>query len=276
MRRSRRPLTLVALALPNASGPQASRFTAIVRHTVRDSDGLWSDGPDGLILVLIDADGPNSEPALARLRMRLRSEGMAGALMGRAARRPRHLGRRPARPGARRPPPIARGTRGAREAPVRVAIVGASGLIGRAVGTALLARGDRVVTLTRGGASGIAGAQDVRWDPAEGPLPSDALEGVDAVVNLAGAPLSGPRWSDERKELIRESRIRTTRMIVDALARDGAPRVLVSGSAVGYYGTGEDERDETDPPGDDFLAATALAWEREAARARASSACAWW
>ena len=107
----------------------------------------------------------------------------------------------------------------------------------------------------------------MRWDPAEGPLPSDALDGVDAVVNLAGAPIAGPRWSDERKELIRESRVRTTRLIVDALARDGAPRVLVSGSAVGYYGTGEDEVDETDPPGDDFLAQTALAWEREAARA---------
>lgn len=150
---------------------------------------------------------------------------------------------------------------------MRVAIVGASGLIGRAVGAALLARGDGVLTLTRGGASGIAGAQDVRWDPAEGPLPSDALDGVDALVNLAGAPLAGPRWSDERKELIRESRVRTTRLIVDALARDGAPRILVSGSAVGYYGSTDDEVDETGPPGDDFLAETALAWEREAARA---------
>ncbi len=150
---------------------------------------------------------------------------------------------------------------------MRVALVGASGLIGRALGAALIARGDGVLALTRGGASGIAGAHDVRWDPAEGPLPSDALDGVDAVVNLAGAPLAGPRWSDERKELIRDSRIRTTRLIVDALARDGAPRVLVSGSAVGYYGTTDDEVDETDPPGDDFLAGTALAWEREAARA---------
>lgn len=150
---------------------------------------------------------------------------------------------------------------------MRVAVTGASGLIGQAVGAALIARGDGVVTLTRSGASGIAGAQDVRWDPAEGPLPSDALDGVDAVVNLAGAPIAGPRWSDERKELIRESRVRTTRLVVDALARDGAPRVLVSGSAVGYYGTGEEQVDETSPPGDDFLARTALAWEREAARA---------
>ena len=150
---------------------------------------------------------------------------------------------------------------------MRVAVVGAGGLIGHALGAALLARGDGVLTLTRKGASGIPGAQDVRWDPAEGPLPSDALDGVDAVVNLAGATIAGPRWSDERKELIRESRVRTTRLVVDALARDGAPRVLVSGSAVGYYGTTDDEVDETSPPGSDFLAQTALAWEREAARA---------
>ncbi len=88
VRRMRRPLTLVALELPGATAPQVNRFTAIVRHTVRDTDGLWSDGPAGLILVLVDADGPNSEPALARLRMRLRSEGMGGALMGRAAPAP--------------------------------------------------------------------------------------------------------------------------------------------------------------------------------------------
>ena len=150
---------------------------------------------------------------------------------------------------------------------MRVALVGASGLIGRALGAALLERGDTVLALTRGGASGIPGAQDERWDPAEGPLPSDALDGVDAVVNLAGTPLSGPRWSDRRKADIVESRVRTTRLIVDALAREGAPRVLVSGSAVGYYGPSEDEVDETAPPGDDFLATTALDWEREAARA---------
>jgi hypothetical protein len=84
----RRPLTLVALELPGATAPQVTRFTSIIRHTVRDTDGLWSDGSAGLILLLVDADGPNSEPALARLRMRLRSEGMRGALMGRAAPAP--------------------------------------------------------------------------------------------------------------------------------------------------------------------------------------------
>ncbi len=150
---------------------------------------------------------------------------------------------------------------------MRVAVVGPTGLIGRALCEALIARGDAVVALSRSGAAHIAGAEDVAWDPADGPLPSDALDGVDAVVNLAGVPIAGKRWTDSRKEGIRESRTRTTKLVVDALARDGAPRVLVSGSAVGYYGTGEDEVDETSPPGEDFLAQVALDWEREAARA---------
>jgi uncharacterized protein (TIGR01777 family) len=150
---------------------------------------------------------------------------------------------------------------------VKVAVIGATGLIGRALSKTLIARGDGVVALSRGGAAGIAGAEDVAWDPAGGPLPSDALDGVDAVVNLAGVPIAGKRWTNSRKEAIRESRTRTTKLVVDALARDGAPRVLVSGSAVGYYGTGEEEVDETSPPGEDFLAQVALAWEREAARA---------
>lgn len=150
---------------------------------------------------------------------------------------------------------------------MRVAVVGPTGFIGRALSEALIARGDGVLALSRGGASGITGADDVRWDPAEGPLPSDALDGVDAVVNLAGVPIGGKRWTDSRKEAIRESRTRTTRLLVDALARDGAPRVLVNASAVGYYGASEEEVDETSPSGTDFLAETALAWEKEAARA---------
>ena len=150
---------------------------------------------------------------------------------------------------------------------MKVAVVGSTGLIGRALSEALIGRGDAVVALSRSGSAGIPGAEDVAWDPADGPLASDALEGVHAVVNLAGVPIAGKRWTDSRKEAIRESRTRTTKLIVDALARDGAPRVLVSGSAVGYYGTGEDEVDEASPAGTDFLAQTALAWEREAARA---------
>lgn len=150
---------------------------------------------------------------------------------------------------------------------MRVAIVGSNGLIGRALGRALVARGDAVVALSRGGASGIDGALDMRWDPAEGPPPAAALDGADAVVNLAGVPIGGKRWTADRKREIRESRTLTTRLLVDALAAAGAPRILVNGSAVGYYGSTEETVDETAPPGSDFLADTCVAWEREAERA---------
>ncbi|MGD9572209.1 MAG: TIGR01777 family oxidoreductase [Thermoleophilia bacterium] len=152
---------------------------------------------------------------------------------------------------------------------MRVAVVGASGLIGGAVARALTARGDGVVAVSRGGATGLPGVEEVRWDPAEGPPPPDAVR-VDAVVNLAGAPIAGKRWTARRKRLIRESRVLTTRLLADALAAEGTARVLVNGSAVGYYGpTGDREVDEAAAPGQDFLADTAVAWEREALRAAA-------
>lgn len=145
--------------------------------------------------------------------------------------------------------------------------MGATGLIGRALAAALVARGDAVVALSRSGEAGVAGVTDVRWDPAEGPPPRAALEGGDAVVNLAGAPLGARRWTAARKREVRESRTLTTRLIVDALAPEGSPRVLVNGSGVGYYGPTEETVDESSPPGTDFLAATCVAWEREAERA---------
>jgi len=150
---------------------------------------------------------------------------------------------------------------------MKVVVVGSNGLIGRALGRALVARGDSVIALSRRGSSGIDGALDMRWDPAEGPPPPAALDGGDAVVNLAGVPIGGRRWTADRKRDIRESRTLSTRHLVDAMTGDGAPRVLVNGSAVGYYGPTEETVDETAPPGSDFLADTCVAWEREAERA---------
>lgn len=148
--------------------------------------------------------------------------------------------------------------------------MGATGLIGGRVAAALIARGDQVTAISRRGAAGIAGARDLRWDPAHGPPPPQALEGADAVVNLAGAPLQGRRWTAGRKRAIRESRTLTTRALVEAMAAAGdGPRVLVNASAVGYFGpTGDEVVDEGSPPGSDFLAETCVAWEREALRAR--------
>ena len=150
---------------------------------------------------------------------------------------------------------------------MRIAIVGATGLIGRRLTEALRVAGDEVVAVSRGGDS-VADAPGVAWDPARGPMPAAAREGVDAVVNLAGAPIGEGRWTDARRTAIRDSRLAATRGVVTALA-DGGPRVLVNASAVGYYGTGERECVETTPPGDDFLGRTCRAWEAEAVAARA-------
>jgi uncharacterized protein (TIGR01777 family) len=151
---------------------------------------------------------------------------------------------------------------------MRVIVVGATGLIGRHVCAALVARGDAAVAVSRRGGADIAGVEDVRWDAAEGPPPGDLLDGADAVVNLAGAPLAGRRWSAGRKREIRASRVLTTRALVDALAGEGRPRVLVNASGIDYYGPrGEETIDETAGPGSGFLAETCVAWEREAARA---------
>jgi len=88
-RRARRAITLVSLEVPSPlDEPALARVATTVRHTVRDTDGLWRDGSTTLLLVLSDTDGPNSEPALARLRLRLRSEGFGAVLMGRAAAAP--------------------------------------------------------------------------------------------------------------------------------------------------------------------------------------------
>jgi len=148
---------------------------------------------------------------------------------------------------------------------VRIAIVGATGLIGRRLTRALRAAGDDVVAVSRGGRE-VEGAPGVAWDAARGPMPAAAHEGVDAVVNLAGTPIGEGRWTDARRAEIRDSRVETTRGVVRALA--GSGRVLVNASAVGYYGTGERECVESTPPGDDFLGRTCQAWEAEAAAGR--------
>jgi uncharacterized protein (TIGR01777 family) len=132
---------------------------------------------------------------------------------------------------------------------MRVAITGASGLIGSRIGDALRARGDEVV-----GVSLRSGTPD----PA-------TFAGLDGVVHLAGEPVA-QRWTEEAREGIRSSRVEGTRALVEALgAADPSPRVLVSASAVGYYGSRGDERlDESAAPGDDFLAQVCIGWEREA------------
>jgi len=118
---------------------------------------------------------------------------------------------------------------------MRVAIVGATGMIGRRLTSALLAGGHEVLAISRRGES-VADAPGVVWDPASGPLAPAALAGVDAVVNLAGASIGTGRWTPARKREIVDSRVVTTAKLVEAIGTDG-PRILVNSSAVGTTAT---------------------------------------
>lgn len=143
-----------------------------------------------------------------------------------------------------------------------VAISGASGLIGTALSASLRAAGHRVLAFRRGG---VTSGDEIGWDPQSGRIDAPALEGLDAVVHLAGEGIGERKWSDDQKRRIRESRIKGTRTLAGAIAsRERKPRVFVSGSAIGYYGNRGDEiLTEDDPPGDDFLAGVVAAWEAE-------------
>lgn len=141
-----------------------------------------------------------------------------------------------------------------------VAISGASGLIGSALADSLRAEGHRVLRLRRGG---VTGDDDIGWDLEAGRIDALALEGLDAVVHLAGESIGEKKWSDEQKRRIRESRVKSTTTLAGALAtRERKPRVFVSGSAIGIYGNRGDEiLSEDSAPGDDFLAQVCAEWE---------------
>ena len=146
---------------------------------------------------------------------------------------------------------------------MRVAITGASGLIGSALVPALRARGDDVVRLVRRAPSA---PDEVRWDPQAGTVDLAALAGIDGVVHLAGAGVGDKRWTDAYKAEIRDSRVQGTTTIAKAMASlDPRPRVLVCGSAIGYYGdTGDRKVTEESPQGTGFLADVVADWEASA------------
>ncbi len=157
--------------------------------------------------------------------------------------------------------------------PLSVGITGATGYIGRRLTRALIAHGVEVTAFTRDpGRARRALPPEVKlytWNPSEGPPPVGSLEGLDAVVSLAGETIGTPRWTEAQKRRIRDSRIVGTRNLVDGIAAAAArPKVLVSGSGVDYYGDCGDERlDESSPPGKGFLARVVVDWEAEADRA---------
>jgi uncharacterized protein (TIGR01777 family) len=150
---------------------------------------------------------------------------------------------------------------------MRVALTGASGFIGSRLVAQLVDRGDSVVALSRDPERARArlGVEAAGPDPATGTVPAEVLSHVDALVNLAGEPVA-QRWTSGAKQRIRASRVDRTQRLVAALGEaDPRPRVIVSASAAGYYGDrGAEELDESAPPGNDFLAALCVDWERAA------------
>ncbi|MGY2975009.1 thylakoid membrane protein ThyD [Thermostichus sp. MS-CIW-37] len=156
---------------------------------------------------------------------------------------------------------------------MRIVITGGSGFIGRRLVARLLEQGDQVLVLTRRPeqARRILGESPnlklLPYDPYRPQTWATALEGYEGIVNLAGEPLASSRWTEAKKKEIRRSRVETTQALVQALASlNQKPQVMISSSAVGYYGSHPegDPLTETDPPAQDFLAEVCQAWEAAA------------
>ena len=149
---------------------------------------------------------------------------------------------------------------------MKILITGASGLIGQALQKSLRARGHELLLTTR---EEPKDANHIQWDADAGFAKTDELEGIDAVIHLAGESIAALRWTDEKKKAIRESRVKGTRSVVDTIARLKAkPKVLVAASAVGYYGERGDEiLTEASGAGEGFLPDVCKEWEAESRRA---------
>lgn len=155
---------------------------------------------------------------------------------------------------------------------MRVAITGIRGLIGSALAASLRADGHEIVGVSRrprsgsdGGDSDGLGDRTIAWDVAVGSIDARALEGLDAIVHLAGESIGG-RWTAARKAAVLSSRVDSTRLLAGVIRKlDAKPSVFVCGSAIGFYGDrGEEELTERSLPGDGFLADVCMRWERAA------------
>ena len=159
---------------------------------------------------------------------------------------------------------------------MKIVVSGGTGFIGRALCQSLRRQGMSVTVLSRNLQHAKAVLDPaitvVEWDGAvSGPWEHE-LDGAHAVINLAGAPIAEGRWTPKRKQLIVESRVNATRLLVRAISRlTNKPRVLISASGVGYYGTSQDRLfDERNGPGSDFLAELCVAWEQAAQAAQSA------
>ncbi|MDB9516154.1 TIGR01777 family oxidoreductase [Roseofilum reptotaenium CS-1145] len=153
---------------------------------------------------------------------------------------------------------------------MKIAVTGATGFVGRALVQQLIAEKEQVLVVTRNPdkAKRIwpSGVEIVGYSVTTGGEWQHQISGCNGVVNLAGAPIAEERWTAERKQILRDSRILGTEKIIEAIAAaDPKPQVLVNTSAIGYYGTSETaEFDESSPAGDDFLAQLCVEWEQSA------------
>jgi uncharacterized protein (TIGR01777 family) len=145
---------------------------------------------------------------------------------------------------------------------MKVVVGGATGLIGRALCTALVERGDEVVALARRPGE-VAGLPTCSWDPDQGSVDASMVLGAHAFVNLAGTGIADGRWGEGHRRAILQSRLTSTRLL-GSLAHDSPGSTFLSGSAIGYYGTGEDEYSEASAVGTDFLADICARWEAAA------------
>src|SRR5262245_60403825 len=157
---------------------------------------------------------------------------------------------------------------------MRAAVTGSSGLIGSALVHTLRAEGHEPIPVLRRGNGGGAPSAALHWDPDAGTIDAAGFEGLDAVVHLAGAGIGDKKWTDERKQLILGSRTGPTRLLAETLAGlSQPPPVLVSGSAIGWYGDrGTEVLTEASPPPEprDFLAEVCRQWEGATAPAEAA------
>ncbi|HEY9679254.1 MAG TPA: TIGR01777 family oxidoreductase [Drouetiella sp.] len=151
---------------------------------------------------------------------------------------------------------------------MKVAITGASGMVGSALQKKLKAQGHDAVAFVRSSPSG----GQFLWNPEAGTIDKAGFAGVEGVINLAGENIAAKRWSTEQKEKIRNSRVKGTTLLANTIAGlDQKPEVLVSASAIGYYGDrGEETLTENSAPGEGFLAEVCKEWEAAAQPAKAA------
>jgi uncharacterized protein (TIGR01777 family) len=144
---------------------------------------------------------------------------------------------------------------------MKILVSGSHGLVGKALVASLKEEGHEAIRLVR--RERQRNSAEVEWDPKHGSVDTEQLEGLAAVVHLAGESIAEGRWTDEKKGRIRDTRVKGTELLCNALARlNKPPATLLSASAIGYYGNrGDEVLNETSPPGDDFLSDVCVEWE---------------